>query len=439
MRTFDVQPDRTFTFYGGARDFCRYKEPEAIIHGPAETGKTISALWKLNLCALKYDNASLVIARKTLASTHGSVLVTFQNKVLGGPDERLWPCKKYGGEKAEWFDYRNGSRIWITGLDKSSKVLSSEHDIIYVNQAEELDLDDWETLTTRTTGRAGNMPYSQTIGDCNPAWPLHWIYHRPTLELFYSRHQENPALYDQTTGEITEQGKRTMGVLEALTGVRKDRLLYGKPAQAEGAVYDAWDEPLHYINADQVPPLSRYIMAQDWGYTHAGVLGLWGIDGDGRMYLEAQVYHTKRNIDWWTKWARELHKETGYTTEAIACDPSEPAYIDAYKAKGLPAVKADNSVRPGIDAVQRRLAKAGDGRPRLFIVRDSLRVVDPQLREAKLPYATEHEFPAYIWRDTAKREEPVKENDHGMDMVRYAVMYVDGGRDYGPMGTARYA
>ena len=27
----------------------------------------------------------------------------------------------------------------------------------------------------RTTGRAGHMPYNQTIGDCNPAHPTHWI------------------------------------------------------------------------------------------------------------------------------------------------------------------------------------------------------------------------------------------------------------------------
>src|SRR3990167_7110909 len=121
---------REFTFYGGAREFTRYHGPEAVCHGPAETGKTISALWKLHLCALKYPKASIVIARKTLTDTYGSVLQTFVNKVLGDPNVYSWPCATYGGEKPEWFNYHaTDARIWITGMDKSRKVLSSEHDL----------------------------------------------------------------------------------------------------------------------------------------------------------------------------------------------------------------------------------------------------------------------------------------------------------------------
>mgnify|MGYP007068937068 CR=1 FL=1 len=71
-----------FRFYGGAAEFARYHGGEALIHGPAETGKTISALWKLHLCALKYPNASLVIARKTQASIYGTVLRTYTEKAV---------------------------------------------------------------------------------------------------------------------------------------------------------------------------------------------------------------------------------------------------------------------------------------------------------------------------------------------------------------------
>ena len=233
-----------FTFYGGAREFATYHGPEALLHGPAETGKTISALNKLHICACKYPGASIVIARKTRASIYGSVLVTFKNKVLG-PNP---PCEPYGGEnEPKWFDYTNKSRIWIAGFDKSSKVLSTEHDIIYINQPDECSLDDWETATTRTTGRAGNMPYSQTIGDPNPTYPGHWMYTRGNIRIFYSKHTENPMLYDQLTGKITEQGKRTISTLEALTGTRRKRLYEGKPAQAEGVIYEDWDEAIHLI------------------------------------------------------------------------------------------------------------------------------------------------------------------------------------------------
>lgn len=419
MGTSDAR--RIFTFYGGAREFARYHGPETIIHGPAETGKTISALWKLHLCALKYTGASIVIARKTLSSSYSTVLQTFTGKVLG--DRDTWPCEPYGGEKPEWFNYPNGARIWIAGLDKSSKILSAEHDIIYVNQAEELNLEDWETLTTRTTGRAGNMPYSQTIGDANPSYPMHWMYHRGSLRLFYSFHRDNPALYDPETGELTAQGKRTMTVLEALTGTRRTRLLEGKPAQAEGVIYEDWSDALHLVYAEQVPPLVRFVGGQDWGYTHPGVLGVWGLTGDGDMYLVAQIYRTKQTVDWWTARAVELGKE--FKIEAIACGPDQPAYIKQYQQAGVRAVPADNAVLPGINAVQQRLKPGGNGKPGLFVVRDSLRHADQELIRLKQPHKVEDEFPGYVWADSKTKEVPVKEKDDGVDMARYATMYVD--------------
>ena len=404
-----------FTFYGGAREFAKYHGPEALLHGPAETGKTYSALWKLHLCALKYPGASLVIARKTQASIYGTVLRTYTEKVLG----KTATVEAYGGGKPEWFDYPNGARIWIAGLDKAGKVLSAEHDVVYVNQAEELALEDWETLTTRTTGRAGHMPYSQTIGDCNPSYPSHWMYNRASLRMFYSKHEENPALYDPATGAITAQGTRTMAVLDALTGVRKERLRYGKPAQAEGAVYDEWDQSVHLIYADAVPECTRFIAAQDWGYTNAGVLGVFAIDGDGRMYLVRQVYQTGRTIDWWKATAAELQAEHGFF-ETVECDPAEPAYIAAYQQAGLNARPADNAILPGINAVKQRLKER-----RLFVVRDSLRQTDQSLADARKPCKVEDEFAAYVWADRIGKEVPVKEHDHGMDMCRYAVMGVD--------------
>jgi len=407
----------SFTFYGGAAEFAAYKGPEALLHGPAETGKTISACYKIHLCALKYPEASLVIARKTLASTYATVLQTYRRKVLGGRPE-AWGIKPYGGEKPEWFDYPNGARLWITGLDKSSKTLSAEHDLVYVNQVEELNVEDWEILTTRTTGRAGHMPYAQTIGDANPAWPSHWMYHRDSLRTFTSQHADNPILFDPRTGIITAQGKRTMAVLDALTGVRKERLRWGRVAQAEGAIYTGYDEATHRIYreaaADHYP---RYVAGVDWGYRNPGSLGVWGVTGEGAMYLVAQYYHRERGNSWWVEKALQLDAEFGI--EAFACDPSQPAYIQEFRNAGLNAVKGFNEVRPGIDAVESRFETA-----MIFFLRDSLREADQGLIQEKKPYQAEDEIPNYIWANNDK-EQPVKQDDHGLDMTRYAVAYVD--------------
>ena len=68
--------------YGNNRTAYRCHDPEVILAGPADTGKTIALLTKLHWLAHSYDDASLVIARKQLTDTYSTVLVTFQKKVV---------------------------------------------------------------------------------------------------------------------------------------------------------------------------------------------------------------------------------------------------------------------------------------------------------------------------------------------------------------------
>jgi len=208
-------------------------------------------------------------------------------------------------------------------------------------------------------------------------------------------------------------------VLQALTGVRRTRFLKGKAARPEGMVYEAWDETVHLVYDRDVPKLRRYIAAQDWGYTNPGCLGVWGMDNDDRMYLVAQIYSARKLNSWWTDRAVELDKEFGL--EVVVCDPSQPEYIRAYRDADLNAIPAFNEVQPGIDVVADRLADP----PGLFVVRDSIRFEDQRLKQNKRPYRVEDEFVGYVWADKKGKEQPVKEDDHGLDMTRYAVCYVD--------------
>ena len=414
---------------------------EVILSGPAETGKTYTALHKLNMLMWKYPGAQAAIVRKTYQSMHGTVLQTYR-RILG----RDTPVHAYGGEKPEWFDYPNGSRVFIGGMDNSQKVLSSERDIIYVNQAEELELDDHETLTTRCTGRGGVMPFAQIFGDCNPGPANHWILQRPTVRLLNSRHEDNPTLYDRA-GNQTEQGKRTMAILDALTGTRYKRLRLGLWVGAEGMVYETWDRSVHVVNrADLVQwgvltPEGRFNRSvirdvyggQDWGFTNPGVLHVWGRDSDGRVYLVHEVYRSQQLIDWWIEQARAAQDFYGFSR--MFCDPSEPAYIEQMRRAGLPAEEAQNAVAPGIQAVQNRLPTQPDGRPRLYVLGDALSERDPLLDAHKKPSGFIEEVDGYVWQKATagrpQKEEPVKENDHGCDTVRYVIYSIDNKRPPG--------
>lgn len=413
--------------FGQNYDFLKYQGSEAIVHGPAETGKTFAMCLKVHLCACKYPNSIHAIIRKTQTSCYNTVVRTFTDKILGRDIDK-WPCEPYGGtNKPERFNYRNGSTVMVGGIDKASKILSAEFDIIAVNQAEELTLGDWETLTTRTTGRAGNMPYSQTIGDANPAWPTHWMYERESLKMFYSRHQENPALFDQKTGEITTQGKHTMAVLQALTGLRKIRLLDGKPAQAEGVIYEEWHPATHLIDRFDIPDDWPRFRCIDFGYTNPFTCQWWAIDNDGRMYRYREIYHTQRTVK---AHSAQINKYSeGERIAATVCDHDAEDRATLHE-NGIPTIGARKAVSVGIDGVKERLKVAGDNRPRIYFLRDSLVEVDQSLRAAHKPTCTEDEFAAYVWANSKSKEQPRKEDDHGMDTTRYAVMHQDGSQHW---------
>lgn len=261
-----------FTPYGNVRDAMLCHDPEVVLSGPADTGKTIGMLYKIHFCALKYPGASIVIVRKVLSDVYSTVLETYLKKVLVDGD----PVQAYGGNKPQWFDYANGSRVWVAGLDKPGKILSGEYDMIYVNQVESLALADWEILCTRTTGRAGHMPYAQAISDCNPSHNLHWILSRKNegkLTFFEAVHQDNPQLWDHDKQEWTTDGKKRLERLRNLTGSRYQRLYLGLWAPPEGAIYDVFDEARHKVRGFSIPVhWPRFVGVDPFG---AQIAALW--------------------------------------------------------------------------------------------------------------------------------------------------------------------
>jgi len=408
--------------------------PEILIAGPAGTGKSIASLVKLHRRA-SHERIRGLIARKTRVSLTGSGLVTWEQKVVG----LRHPVVTNGPSRAQRqsYTYSNGSEIVVAGLDNPTRIMSTEFDVIYIQEATELGPEEWESVTTRFRGGV-DASTTQLLADCNPDSDTHWLYQRclsGATTLLQSVHEDNPYLYDAARREWTPAGVAYMDRLDNLTGVRKERLRYGRWVGAEGMVYDDWSPRLHVISRADLPTMRYYVASQDWGYTNPGVLQVWGVDGDGRMYLVKEHYRTQKSIEWWKTTAyREW--ET-YRFVVITCDPAEPGFIAEYRASGLPgrpmlpglpALPAFNGIALGVQAVQARLAPTGDGRPRLFVCADALDSVDSLLPPGKPRWSLE-ERPRYVWalgaNGKATKEEPVDDNNHGMDAERYAVAHVD--------------
>ena len=426
MTAYVIQQTRNgFTPYGGAAEFMYSREPEVIIGGPYDTGKTITALHRLHLLLCKYAGARALMVRKTYQSLTQTAVVTYEKKVLPVPPETPGcPVDRAGGSRPEWYDYPNGSKLVLGGLDNPGKTLSSEYDFIYVNQAEELTEDEWQALTRAASGRAGNAAYAQVMGDCNPDVPDHWIKTRRRVMFIESRHEDNPTLYDQATGDCIAPER--IAALDAMTGVRYKRGRLGLWVGREGQVYE-FDPAIHLIHAADVPPLVRHYRSIDFGYSNPFVCQIWGEDSDGRIYLVRELYLSQHTVNALAPLVHDVTMGRGITATVADHDAEDRATLAEY---GIKTVPADKRVKTGIDAVAERLKVRGDGKPRLYIVRDCGARQDGHLADARRPTSTEQEFPGYVWPTTragrAADELPVKSDDHGMDAMRYMVMYLDG-------------
>jgi len=401
-----------------------------------------------------------LIVRKTRESLTETALVTYEEKVLPANSPIAEGSRR---SHRQAYHYPNGSTVVIGGLDKPGKVMSTEYDLIYVQEAIECYENDWESLTTRL--RNGVVPFQQIIADTNPDRPTHWLKQRvdrgSTLML-ESRHEDNPRLWDRKTGKLTAEGKAYIPKLDALTGARKPRLRYGKWVQAEGVVYDDWDRQVHIVDPFEIPDTWRRIRSIDFGYSNPFVC-LWvAIDDDCRMYVYREIYHTKRTVAVHSKQIKELsdldcrkvpeaqasaeqirtsvkfagghyHVPLQYEFSVADHDAEDRATL---RENGISTIPARKEVSPGIEAVQERLKDAGDGvdgkpRPRLYVFRDCLVERDKSLEEAKRPCCLVEEMDSYSWPKSsdgkAVKEAPEKINDHACDSLRYACMSVDRG------------
>lgn len=421
---------------GAARDLFACRDGEVVLDGPAGTGKSLACLFKMHLTALHAPRMRGLIVRKFAVTLGSTTLVTFEKKVAAealATGITTW----FGGSQREAAGYRyaNGSRLVVGGMDKPGKIMSSEYDLVFGDEATELELPDWEAFATRL--RNGMLGYQQQMGACNPSGPTHWIKKRGDdgkLTMLHSRHRDNPA-YVNPDGTYTKAGyDYLVGKLGNLTGVRKLRLGEGKWAAAEGLVYADFDDTIHVI--DKLPAGSEQWTrwwTVDFGYSNPFVWQSWAEDPDGRLYLYREIYRTQRLVEDHAKdILAAVTDARGQWTEprprAILCDHDAEDRATLERHLDMPTQPARKTVSDGVQAVQSRLRVQPDGKPRLYMVRGALTQPDELLQESKLPISTYEEIGGYVWPVNVKadkRENPVKENDHGMDAMRYMVAQAD--------------
>lgn len=447
---------------GGCLAVMEHKGEEVLISGPAGTGKSRACLEKIFAICLKTPNVRALILRKTLASLGSTALVTWRRYVIA---EALatGDVVYYGGSREEPAQYRfkNGSTVVIGGLDKPTRIMSAEYDIIYIQEATEITLDDLEMVKTRL--RNWTIGYQQLVMDCNPAGDKHWLKLRANdgyTVLIESRHEDNPVLFNED-GTLTFKGEHYItGILDKLTGVRYKRLRLGLWVSAEGIVYEEFDPYTHvlqwtYLDEDgdeveiEFPDDWERYWVIDFGYTHPFVLKCYAQGPDGELYMYREIYMTQRTVEQHAKtimdivcpestreWYDHFNRTTRTVTERTWIEPKPTAILCDWDAEGrrtfeiatgMGTQQAIKNVFEGINAQKVRLMGDDTG-PRLYYMADALVEKDQNQVDKLLPTCTVDEYGSYVWKvdkDGRVQPEPVKRDDDGLDCDRYLISWLD--------------
>jgi len=191
----------------------------------------------------------------------------------------------------------------------------------------------------------------------------------------------------------------------------KFKMFYmGEFARPEGLVYDEFNPGHHIIDPFKIPDDWRRVVGVDFGYNNPTAAVWLAINNDGIIYAYREYYERNKLPEESGKDILRLSE--GEIIDSVFCDPSNPAAIEQYRRIGLSAVPADNAVKTGIENVISMLRS-----DRLFIFKGLNNLLD--------------EIENYRWKtqDNKITDEPLKEYDHAVDALRYAInTYMKRGR-----------
>jgi PBSX family phage terminase large subunit len=261
----------------------------------------------------------------------------------------------------------------------------------------------------------GRMRQHEQLGYlwvCSTPRGQNWIWQKfiqaknPDYKLFRAKTRDNPYVAE----EIIQAWE------QSYVGDFARQELEGEFVAFEGLIYPEFSQEIHApASFDAIKPktFKQVVAGVDWGYTNPGVIVVFGVDGDGRMWGLHEEYRRQRRIEEWAEKAKEL-RDT-YGINHFYCDPSEPDFVKAFVEKGCKAEGADNEVIAGIQRVKARLVKRPDGLPRILYPRTFVNSFK--------------EYSEYQWKPgkgESFQDEPAKSSDHTKDAERYVVSALDG-------------
>lgn len=357
-----------------------------ILQGGTRSGKSYSAVQYLIVTALQESNITISIVRKSFPSLRISTLRDFRSimQSLGIWNEDAWRAS----ENVYQFD--NGSMIEFLSVQDSERRKGSKRDILFIDEVNELDYEDYFQLFIRTS--------KKIIIAYNPSFPAsHWIYTQiathPEATTFISTFLDNPFLDDDIVVEI-ERLQKTSPSYWKIYGL-------GQVGVVEGLIFDN-------INVlDTIPETAELLgYGVDFGFTNdsTAIVSLWkdseGIYFDEIMYDRGLLSNQISNL---------LHAAIdNFGRKEVIADSADPRLIEEIFRSGInikPAVKGPDSISAGIDIMKQH---------KIFLTKESKNMIN--------------EFYSYTWGKN-KMEQLTNEpdsrcDDHAIDACRYIASWM---------------
>lgn len=357
------------------RNYYEYNNENVKIiinQGGSRSSKTYSILQLLIIIALKKKQL-ITIVRKSFPSLRGSVMRDWRDIMI---DMEIYDDNRHS-KTENLYTFENGSVIEFISLDDPQKVRGRKRDILYINEANEIDFESWIQLKLRTTGKV--------FIDYNPSEHEHWVYRlleQSGTALIKSTYKDNPFLTEDQIAYI-----------ENLIDIDYNYyLIYtlGEKPISNSRIYTHFKEYSHTPNPDYT------VYGLDFGFNDPSVLVKIMFEDD-KIYIEECLFKNKLTTPELIYEIKEIVKNDA----VIYCDTARPEIIEDMRRSGLNAQGAVKDVKDGIDMVKSN---------RIYVDINSKNIW--------------REFRLYSWKvdKSGKILDIVQDgNDHSMDAIRYGI------------------
>ena len=353
----------------------------SIEQGGTRSGKTYNILLYIIFHYCTHNTGkTITICRKTFPAVRSSVMRDFLDIL------KLHNFYSESYHNKSNHEYRlNGNLVEFISLDQPQKVRGRKRSLLFINEANELDYEDWQQLVFRTEDKI--------ILDFNPSDEYHWIYDkvipREDADFNITTYLDNSFLNDSIKEEI-ERLKDTDETYWQIYGL-------GLKGVSKATIFN-------YFEVDKIPEDAEFISyGADAGYTNDPTTLVSVYRKDFNLYIKEHIYQTQMTTyDIHNKW-----KNVGINRETIYFDSAEPRLIEELRRMGWnvrPSLKGADSVNAGIDLLKRF---------KIHIHKDSHNCIQ--------------EFRNYKWQEDRSGKminKPVDKNNHTIDAIRYATYSV---------------